>query len=170
MKPMFKKIIISFAFSIVGVCWLLFVLFKLDGDWLLSWAGVLMAYLSLFTVIRLYNRETYDSKFAKVLVKTIITSFNFGIIGISFGIVYQMLGRFSLNLMAGYWLLMLFLYLITIISLIILVFVNHDEQNDQNDTILYRNLILLTLLFTVWPVLWPVLLTIIGNGMNASAG
>ncbi|MEM5623718.1 DUF3902 family protein, partial [Bacillus thuringiensis] len=31
-------------------------------------------------------------------------------------------------------------------------------------------LILLNLLLTLGPVLWPLLLSIIGNGMNASAG
>lgn len=167
MKPVLKNIIISFVFSIVGVCWSLFVLFKLDADWLLSWIGVLMAYLSLYTVIGLYSRKTYDSKFAKVLVKTIITSFSFGVLGISFGIVHQILGPLSLTLMTWYWLLMLFLYLTTILSLFILVI---ENSNDQNYTWLYRYLILFTLLLTVGPVLWPVLYTIIGNGMNASAG
>ncbi|PGQ67371.1 DUF3902 family protein, partial [Bacillus cereus] len=34
----------------------------------------------------------------------------------------------------------------------------------------YRILILFNLFLTLAPVLWPLLLTLIGNGMNASAG
>ena len=33
-----------------------------DGDWLLSWVGVFMAYLSLYTLIDLYCKHTYDKK------------------------------------------------------------------------------------------------------------
>ncbi|MRA58556.1 DUF3902 family protein, partial [Bacillus thuringiensis] len=92
-------------------------------DWLLTWIGVLMAYLSLYIVIGLYSRKTYDSKFAKVLVKTIITTFSFGALGISFGVVHMILGPLSLTLMTWYWFIMLFLYLIPIILLVILVLV-----------------------------------------------
>ena len=62
MKSVLKSILISFVFSTVGMCWLLYVLFKGDGDWLLSWIGVLIAYLSLYTLIDLYCKNTYDKK------------------------------------------------------------------------------------------------------------
>ncbi|HDR4321738.1 TPA: DUF3902 family protein, partial [Bacillus anthracis] len=59
MKSVLKSILISFVFSAVSMCWLLFLLFKGDGDWLLSWVGVFMAYLSLYTLIDLYCKNTY---------------------------------------------------------------------------------------------------------------
>ncbi|KRD92018.1 hypothetical protein ASE53_28260 [Bacillus sp. Root11] len=140
MKPVLKNIIISLVFSIVGVCWSLFVFFMLDADWLLTWIGVLMAYISLYIVIGLYSRKTYDSKFAKVLVKTIIT---------------------------WYWFIMLFLYLIPIILLVILVLVNCKNHNFPG---IYSILILANILLTLWPLLWPLFITFVGAGMNASAG
>ncbi|MGG0310725.1 DUF3902 family protein [Bacillus mycoides] len=163
MKPVLKNIIISLVFSIVGVCWSLFVFFMLDADWLLIWIGVLMAYLSLYIVIGLYSRKTYDSKFAKVLLKTIITTFSFGVLGISFGVVHEILGPLSLTLMTWYWFLMLFLYLIPIILLVILVFVNRKNHNFPG---VYSILILLNILLT----LWPLFITFMATGMNASAG
>ncbi|MED2486291.1 DUF3902 family protein, partial [Bacillus thuringiensis] len=33
MKSVLKSILISFVFSAVGMCWLLFLLFQGDGDW-----------------------------------------------------------------------------------------------------------------------------------------
>lgn len=60
MKLVLKSILISFIFSAVGMCWLMFLLFRGGGDWLLSWVGVLMAYLSLFTLIDLYCKNTYE--------------------------------------------------------------------------------------------------------------
>lgn len=69
--------------------------------------------------------------------------------------------------MMWYWLVMLVLFLTTILSLVSLVFVN---RKNHNFTGVYRILILLNLLLTLGPVLWPLLLSIIGNGMNASAG
>ena len=62
MKSVLKAYLFPLFFSAVGMCWLLFLLFKGDGDWLLSWIGVLMAYLSLFTLIDLYCKTTYDKK------------------------------------------------------------------------------------------------------------
>ncbi|MFK4380420.1 putative membrane protein YfcA [Bacillus sp. RC218] len=167
MKPVLKNIIISLVFSIVGVCWSLFVFFMLDADWLLIWIGVLMAYLSLYIVIGLYSRKTYDSKFAKVLLKTIITTFSFGVLGISFGVVHEILGPLSLTLMTWYWFLMLFLYLIPIILLVILVFVNRKNHNFPG---VYSILILLNILLTLWPLFWPLFITFMATGMNASAG
>jgi uncharacterized membrane protein len=167
MKPVLKSILISFAFSAVGMCWLLFILFRGGGDWLLSWIGVLMAYLSLYTLIDLYCKNTYEKTLNIVLIKSTVTTFSFGVLGIIFGIIHELLTPWSLSLMVWYWLLTLLLFLTTIILLVILVFVNRKDQNFPG---VYRLLILLNLLLTLGPVLWPLFLTIIGNGMNASAG
>ncbi|HDR7986325.1 DUF3902 family protein [Bacillus cereus] len=167
MKPVLKYIIISLVFSIVGVCWALFDIFMLDADWLLIWIGVLMAYLSLYIVIGLYSRKTYDSKLAKVLLKTIITTFSFGTLGISFGVVHEILGPLSLTLMTWYWFIMIFLYLIPIILLSILVLVNSKNHNFPR---VYSILIILNILLTLWPLLWPLFINFMGSGMNASAG
>ncbi|ARJ22651.1 hypothetical protein B7492_16205 [Bacillus mycoides] len=167
MKPVLKSILISFAFSAVGMCWLLFMLFRGGGDWLLSWIGVLMAYLSLYTLIDLYCKNTYEKTLNIVLIKSTVTTFSFGVLGIIFGIIHELLTPWSLSLMVWYWLLTLLLFLTTIILLVILVFVNRKDQNFSG---VYRLLILLNLLLTLGPVLWPLFLTILGNGMNASAG
>lgn len=167
MKPVLKSILISFAFSAVGMCWLLFMLFRGGGDWLLSWIGVLMAYLSLYTLIDLYCKNTYEKTLNIVLIKSTVTTFSFGVLGIIFGIIHELLTPWSLSLMVWYWLLILLLFLTTIILLVILVFVNRKDQNFPG---VYRLLILLNLLLTLGPVLWPLYLTILGNGMNASAG
>ena len=167
MKPVLKSILISFAFSAVGMCWLLFILFRGGGDWLLSWIGVLMAYLSLYTLIDLYCKNTYEKTLNIVLIKSTVTTFSFGVLGIIFGIIHELLTPWSLSLMVWYWLLILLLFLTTIILLVILVFVNRKDQSFPG---VYRLLILLSLLLTLGPVLWPLFLTIIGNGMNASAG
>ncbi|MGE6551529.1 DUF3902 family protein [Bacillus mycoides] len=167
MKPVLKSILISFAFSAVGMCWLLFMLFRGGGDWLLSWIGVLMAYLSLYTLIDLYCKNTYEKTLNIVLIKSTVTTFSFGVLGIIFGIIHELLTPWSLSLMVWYWLLTLLLFLTTIILLVILVFVNRKDQNFPG---VYRLLILLSLLLTLGPVLWPLFLTILGNGMNASAG
>jgi uncharacterized membrane protein len=167
MKPVLKSILISFAFSAVGMCWLLFMLFRGGGDWLLSWVGVLMAFLSLYTLIDLYCKNTYEKTLNIVLIKSTVTTFSFGVLGIIFGIIHELLTPWSLSLMVWYWLLTLLLFLTTIILLVILVFVNRKDQNFPG---VYRLLILLNLLLTLGPVLWSLFLTIIGNGMNASAG
>lgn len=167
MKPVLKSILISFAFSAVGMCWLLFMLFRGGGDWLLSWVGVLMAYLSLYTLIDLYCKNTYEKTLNILLIKSTVTTFSFGVLGIIFGIIHELLTPWSLSLMVWYWLLILLLFLTTIILLIILVFVNRKAQNFPG---VYRLLILLSLLLTLGPVLWPLFLNILGNGMNASAG
>ncbi|QWH01450.1 DUF3902 family protein [Bacillus mycoides] len=167
MKPVLKSILISFTFSAVGMCWLLFMLFRGGGDWLLSWVGVLMAYLSLYTLIDLYCKNTYEKTLNIVLIKSTVTTFSFGVLGIIFGIIHELLTPWSLSLMVWYWLLTLLLFLTTIILLVSLVFVNRKDQNFPG---VYRLLILLNLLLTLGPVLWPLFLTIIGNGMNTSAG
>ncbi|MES5893621.1 MULTISPECIES: DUF3902 family protein [Bacillus cereus group] len=167
MKPILKSILLSFIFSAVGMCWLLFMLFRGGGDWLLSWIGVLMAYLSLYTLIDLYCKNTYEKTLNKLLIKSTVTTFSFGVLGITFGIIHELLTPWSLSLMVWYWLLILLLFLTTIILVVILVFVNRKDHNFSG---VYRILILLNILLTLGPVLWPLLLTILGNGMNASAG
>ena len=167
MKSVLKSILSSFVFSAVGMCWLLYVLFKGDGDWLLSWIGVLMAYLSLYTLIDLYCKNTYEKTLNIVLIKSTVTTFSFGVLGIIFGIIHELLTPWSLSLMVWYWLLVLLLFVTTIILLVFVVFVNRKNYNIPGR---YRILILLNLFLTLGPVLWPLLLTIIGNGINASAG
>ncbi|EXY04727.1 DUF3902 family protein [Bacillus cereus] len=163
MKPILKIIIMSFFFSAAGM----FCFFKLRGDWILSWVGVLMAYLSLYTIINLYCKNTYATLFTKILIRTAGISFSFGVLGIAFGVIYQLLGTWSLGLMAEYWLLMLLVYIINLISLVILVV---KYRNDKYYTKLCRCLILLSLFLTIGPVFYPLFLTFLGNGMNASAG
>ncbi|HDR7613047.1 TPA: DUF3902 family protein, partial [Bacillus mycoides] len=103
----------------------------------------------------------------KLLIKSTVTTFSFGVLGITFGIIHELLTPWSLSLMVWYWLLILLLFLTTIILLVILVLVN---RKNHNFTVGYRILILLNIFLTLGPVLWPLFLTIIGNGMNASAG
>ncbi|MCC6082600.1 DUF3902 family protein, partial [Bacillus thuringiensis] len=93
--------------------------------------------------------------------------FNVTVLGIIIGITYQLLGKWNLTIMMYYWLIILLLHLITVITLVILVFVN---RNGKNYSLLYKFIILLNIFLTLGPVLYPVVLTIIGNGMNASAG
>ncbi|HDR6823092.1 TPA: DUF3902 family protein, partial [Bacillus thuringiensis] len=40
----------------------------------------------------------------------------------------------------------------------------------QNYSLLYTFIVILNIFLTLGPVLYPLVLTIIGNGMNASAG
>lgn len=166
MKPMLKNIIISLIFAVLGMIGLVFNL-KGNEDWILYWGDVLMAYISLFFLIHLYCKNAYDSTFSKALTKITVISFNVAVLGILIGIIYELLGKWEFKTMMLYWLLILFLFLTTIISLVILVFVN---RHDLNYTRLYRTIILLNIFLTLGPVLLPVFLTILGNGMNASAG
>ncbi|MCQ6519547.1 DUF3902 family protein, partial [Bacillus cereus] len=94
-------------------------------------------------------------------------SFKATILGIIIGVTYQLLGKWNLTIMMYYWLIILLLHLITIITLVILVFENH---NSKNYSLLYSFIIILNIVLTLGPVLFPVVLTIIGNAMNASAG
>ncbi|MEB9914550.1 DUF3902 family protein (plasmid) [Bacillus cereus] len=169
MKPVLKRILISFVFSAIGMCWLLFVVAKLHGDWLCSLLGVLLGYLSLFTIINLFCKNNYQTASTKALIKIAVISFNFSLLGISYGIMHELLIEkvWGLSLMANYWSLVLILYITTIIPLIILVFV---KRNNQYYTWFYRFLILLSLFFTLCPVLLPIFIAILGNGMNASSG
>lgn len=102
-----------------------------------------------------------------MFIKATVTTFSFAVLGITFGIVHELLQPWSLSLMVWYWLLVLLLFITNIILLVILVFVNHKNYNIPGR---YRILILLNLFLTLAPVLWSLLLNIIGNGMNASAG
>lgn len=127
-------------------------------------AGILMGYLSLFNIMSLYPQNTHDKIYTKVLKKIAVVSFSFAVLGISFGIIHELLGAWSLSIMANYWFLMLILYVTNLFSLVILVFAN---QNEQHYPWFYRILILLNLLLTFGPVLLPIFILILGNGMNA---
>ncbi|MDR2993703.1 MAG: DUF3902 family protein [Bacillus cereus] len=166
MKSALNSIMISSILAVGGIIALLFNLMG-DQDWVLNWIGVLLAYLSLGILIDLYNKTVNYKTFPKILKRTLFISFNVTVLGIIIGITYQLLGKWNLTIMMYYWLIMLLLHLITIITLVILVFVN---RNGQNFSLLYKFIILLNIFLTLGPVLYPVLLTIIGNGMNASAG
>lgn len=166
MKAVAKNIIISFIFALLGIIGLVLNL-KGHHEWILYWIAVLLAYLSLFFLILLYCKNEYNKKLPEMLIKIAVISFNIAALGILIGIIYELLEKWTYKTLMLYWLLILFLYLITIISLVILVFVN---RNDPSYNWLCKMLILLNILFTLGPVLFPVVLTIIGNGMNASGG
>lgn len=127
-------------------------------------AGILMGYLSLFNIMSLYLQNSHDKIYTKVLKKIAVVSFSFAVLGISFGIIHELLGTWSLSIMANYWFLMLILYVTNLFSLVILVFAN---QNDHHYPWFYRILILLNLLLTLGPVIFPIFILILGNGMNA---
>ncbi|WP_142340293.1 DUF3902 family protein, partial [Bacillus thuringiensis] len=55
-------------------------------------------------------------------------------------------------IMMYYWLIMLLLHFITIITLVILVFVH---QNSQNYSLLYTFIVILNIFLTLGPVLYP---------------
>lgn len=167
MKLVLKSIFIFFVFFVVGMCWLLYVLFKGDGDWLLFWIGVLMVYLFLYILIDLYCKNIYDKKINKWFIKIVVISFSFFVLGILFCIIYELLILWSFSLMVWYWLLMLVLFLIIIILLISLVFVNCKNYNFIGG---YRMFIFLNVFFILGLVLWLLLFFIIGNGMNVSVG
>ncbi|HDR6819595.1 DUF3902 family protein [Bacillus thuringiensis] len=166
MKAVAKNIIISFVFAVLGIIWLALNL-RGNHEWILYWIDVLLAYLSLFFLILVYCKNEYNKKLPRVLIKIAVISFNTGALGILIGIIYELLEKWTYKTLMLYWLVILFLYLMTIISLVILVFVN---RNDPSYNWLYKILILLSILFTLGPVIFPVVLTIIGNGMNASGG
>ncbi|PEV45123.1 hypothetical protein COK37_19085 [Bacillus thuringiensis] len=166
MKSLLKNIIISLIFAIGGIIVLL-VNIAGNQDWVLNWIGVLMAYLSLAILIDLDNKIVYYETFPKILKRILFISFNTSVLGIILGISYQILGGWNLNTMMFYWVFILLLYLITILTLITLMCV---KRNGQNDGWLYKFIIFFNIFLTLVPVLYPVVLTIIGNGMNSSAG
>ncbi|MEB8556449.1 DUF3902 family protein [Bacillus cereus] len=166
MKSALNSIMISSIFAVGGILSLLFNLMG-DQDWIWNWVGLLLAYLSLGILIGLYNKTVDHKTFPKILKRTLFISFNATILGIIIGVTYQLLGKWNLTIMMYYWLIILLLHLITIITLVILVFENH---NSKNYSLLYSFIIILNIVLTLGPVLFPVVLTIIGNAMNASAG
>ncbi|MDA1662159.1 DUF3902 family protein [Bacillus cereus group sp. TH153LC] len=166
MKSALNKIIISFIFAVGGMIFLLFNL-KGEQDWVLSWIGVLLAYLSLAILNDLYNKTVYYKTFPKILKRILFISYNASILGIVIGISYQLLGKWDLNIMMFYWIIILLLHLITIFTLGTLTLLN---CNNENYSLLYKFIILLNIFLTLGPVLYPVVITIIGNGINSSAG
>ncbi|HDR8488336.1 TPA: DUF3902 family protein [Bacillus cereus] len=165
MKSTLNKIIISFIFAAGGM---IFLLFNLKGkqDWVLSWIGVLLAYLSLAILIDLYNKTVYYKTFPKILKRILFVSFNASVLGIVIGISYQLLGKWDLNIMMFYWLIILVLHLIIIITLATLTLLN---RTNENYSLLYKFIIFLNIFLTLGPVLYPVVIAIIGNGINSSA-
>ncbi|PFL00174.1 DUF3902 family protein [Bacillus thuringiensis] len=166
MKSALTSIMISSILAVGGILSLLFNLMG-DQDWIWNWVGLLLAYLSLGILIGLYNKTVDQKKFPKILKRTLFISFNATILGIIIGVTYQLLGKWNLTIMMYYWLIILLLHLITIITLVILVL---ENRNSKNYSLLYSFIILLNIVLTLGPVLFPVVLTIIGNAMNASAG
>ncbi|HFU7057352.1 TPA: DUF3902 family protein [Bacillus cereus] len=166
MKSALNNIMISLIFALGGVIALLFNLMG-NQDWILNWVGVLLAYLSLAILIDLSNKAVYYKIFPKILYRTLFISFNAAVLGIFVGITYQLLGKWNVTIMMYYWLIILFLHLITIITLVILIFLN---LNNKKNSFLYKFIILLNIFLTLGPVLFPLVLTIIGNGMSSSAG
>ncbi|MED2795534.1 DUF3902 family protein [Bacillus wiedmannii] len=166
MKSALNNIMISLIFALGGIIALLFNLMG-NQDWILNWVGVLLAYLSLAILIDLSNKTVYYKMFPKILYRTLFISFNTAVLGIVVGITYQLLGKWNVTIMMYYWLIILFLHLITIITLVILIFLN---LNNQKNSFLYKFIILLNIFLTLGPVLYPLVLTIIGNGMSSSAG
>ncbi|MCU5556747.1 DUF3902 family protein [Bacillus cereus] len=166
MKSALNNIMISLIFALGGVIALLFNLMG-NQDWILNWVGVLLAYLSLAILIDLSNKTVYYKIFPKILYRTLFISFNTAVLGIVVGITYQLLGKWNVTIMMYYWLIILFLHLITIITLVILIFLN---LNNKKNSFLYKLFILLNIFLTLGPVLYPLVLTIIGNGMSSSAG
>ncbi|MGE6614702.1 DUF3902 family protein [Bacillus mycoides] len=166
MKSALNNIIISLIFAVGGIIFLLFNL-KGNQDWVLSWIGVLLAYLSLAILIDLYNKKVYYTIFPKILKRTLFISFNAAVLGIIVGITYQLLGKWNLTIMIFYWLIILLLHVITIVTLATLIFVNRSNQNYKP---LYKFIMLLNICLTLGPVLYPMILTIIGNCINSSTG
>ncbi|PGZ46203.1 DUF3902 family protein [Bacillus cereus] len=166
MKSALNSIMISSIFAVGGILSLLFNLMG-DQDWIWNWVGLLLAYLSLGILIGLYNKTEDHKTFPKILKRTLFISFNVTILGIIIGVTYQLLGKWNLTIMMYYWLIILLLHLIAVITLFILVL---ENSNSKNYSPLYNFIILLNIFLTLGPVLFPVVLTIIGNAMNASAG
>ncbi|MCU5111491.1 DUF3902 family protein [Bacillus wiedmannii] len=166
MKPALNKIIIS---SILAVGGMIFLLFNLKGqqDWVLSLIAVLLAYLSLAILIDLYNKTFFYKTFPKILKRILFITFNAVVLGTVIGLSYQLSGKWDLNIMMFYWLVILLLHLITIITLATLTLLN---CNNENFSLLYKFIILLNIVLTLGPVLYPVVLTIIGSGINSSTG
>ncbi|PER98632.1 DUF3902 family protein [Bacillus cereus] len=163
MKSALTNIIISLILAVGGII----AHFMGNQGWVFDWVGVLLAYLSLGILIGLYNKTVFYKPFPKILNRTLFITFNATVLGIILGLTCQLLGKANLTIMMYYWLIMLLLHFITIITLVILVFAH---QNSQKYSLLYTFIVILNIFLTLGPVLYPLVLTIIGNGMNASAG
>ncbi|MED2265834.1 DUF3902 family protein [Bacillus thuringiensis] len=100
-------------------------------------------------------------------MKIVVISFSLGVLGISVGLLYELIGTWNFSFMANYWFVVLILYATNIISLVILVMI---YRNAQHYTRLYRVLILLNLFLIVMPVFYPISIAFLANGMNTSAG
>ncbi|KAB7643852.1 DUF3902 family protein, partial [Bacillus sp. B2-WWTP-C-10-Post-4] len=116
MKSALNSIMISSIFAVGGILSLLFNLMG-DQDWIWNWVGLLLAYLSLGILIGLYNKTVDHKTFPKILKRTLFISFNVTILGIIIGVTYQLLGKWNLTIMMYYWLIILLLHLITVITL-----------------------------------------------------
>ncbi|HDR4686244.1 DUF3902 family protein [Bacillus cereus] len=166
MKSALTNIIISLILAVGGIISLLFNL-RGGQDWIWDWVGLVLAYLSLGILIGLYNKTVDHKTLPRILKRILFISFNATVLGIIIGITCQLLEKANLTIMMYYWLIMLLLHLITIITLFILVF---ENSTSKNYSLLYKFIILLNIFLTLGPVLFPIILTIIGNAMNASAG
>ncbi|MGI8362648.1 DUF3902 family protein [Bacillus cereus] len=65
----------SFIFSKTGM----FCFFKLGGNRILTWVGVLMVFLSLYIIINLYCKNTCTTLFTKLVIRIAGISFSFKI-------------------------------------------------------------------------------------------
>ncbi|PQQ47412.1 DUF3902 family protein [Bacillus thuringiensis] len=167
MKPTLNQIIISLILAVEG-CIAFWFIITGDQEWVLNWIGALLAYPSLAILIDQYNKTDYYKTFPEILKRILFISFNAAGFGIVIGISYQLLGKWNLNIMISYWLIILLLHLITIVTLATLIFVN---RNDKNYGFLYKFIIILNIFLTLGPVLCPIVLTIIRNIiMNSIAG
>ncbi|MED2404175.1 DUF3902 family protein [Bacillus thuringiensis] len=166
MKSALTNIIISLILAVGGVISLLFNLMG-GQDWIWNWVGLLLAYISLSILIGLYNKTVDHKTLPRIVKRILFISFNVTVLGIIIGITCQLLEKWNLTIMMYYWLIILLLHLITVITLVILVF---ENGNSKNYSLLYSFIILLNIVLTLGPVLFPVVLTIIGNAMNVSAG
>lgn len=95
MKMVLKKILLALMFSTVGMCWFAYVFYeeyKGSGEWLWGWIGVLMSYICLYVIINSYIRNAYHTLLTKILIKIAVISFSFGTLGLTFGVIHQMLG------------------------------------------------------------------------------
>ncbi|MEH7245076.1 DUF3902 family protein, partial [Bacillus sp. JJ269] len=150
MKSALNSIMISSILAVGGVISLLFTLMG-GQDWIWDWVGLLLAYLSLGILIGLYNKTVDHKTLSRILKRILFISFNSTVLGIIIGITCQLLGKANLTIMMYYWLIILLLHLITVITLVILVFVN---RNGKNYSLLYKFIILLNIFLTLGPVLY----------------
>ncbi|PQQ47324.1 DUF3902 family protein [Bacillus thuringiensis] len=171
MKPILRNIVISLILAVLGLIWLGFTLANYQG-WIstntLIWylLGILIVHLSLSVLVSVYVWNTVYSRKFKILLKTSIISFNVTLLGIFVGLIVNYSGHKTPIIMTWYWLLMLVLYLISIISLVMLV---NTNPNNSNYTRFCEDLMMVSIIFNLGPVLWTIFYMFIGNAMNSSA-